>query len=303
MRIMITGPEGQVGWECRRSLQAIGEIVCAGRQRCDLQRPDSIRAAIRDLRPDLIVNTAAYTAVDRAETEADVAHAVNAVAPGVLAEELKRVGGALVHLSTDYVFDGAKATAYTETDACNPLSVYGRSKLAGERAVIASGVPALVLRTSWVYAMRGRNFARTILRLAAEREELRIVDDQWGAPTWARSIADGIAAIIARAGSDGRSVAASLSARGGVYHMTNAGRTNWYQFASAVVALHPDRPLKVRTIAPIPTSQYPTPARRPPNSSLDCARLAQVWSVALPPWQSALALAVADERATDTNGP
>jgi dTDP-4-dehydrorhamnose reductase len=221
----------------------------------------------------------------------------------VLAGELNRVGGALVHLSTDYVFDGAKATAYTETDACNPLSVYGRSKLAGEQAVIASGVPALVLRTSWVYAMRGRNFPRTILRLAAEREELRIVEDQWGAPTWARSIADGIAAIIARAGSDRQSVAASIAARGGVYHMTNAGRTNWHLFASAVLALHPDRSLKVKSIAPIPTWQYPTPARRPPNSSLDCARLALAWSVALPHWQAALALAVADQCAADASRP
>lgn len=294
MRILITGCDGQVGWECERSLQVLGEIVGAARARCDFAQPRAIQTLIRAIRPDLIVNAAAYTAVDRAETEPDLAYAVNAVAPAILAEEAGRLGASLIHLSTDYVFDGAKPTAYAEDDPCNPLSVYGRTKLQGEEAVLASGTPALVLRTSWVYAMRGRNFLRTILRLAREREELHIVDDQLGAPTWARSISEGIAAIVARAGHDRSTLAASLGTRGGLFHMTAAGRTSWFQFAQLLLERIADPQRKLRRLVPIPGSQYPTAARRPANSSLDNARLSQVWNVVLPPWDVALGWAASD---------
>ena len=293
LRILVTGPDGQVGWECRRSLQALGQVHGVGRAQCDLTRPEAIRGLVREASPDLIVNSAAYTAVDRAESEPDLARAVNADAPAVLAEEARRLGASLIHLSTDYVFDGTKPSPYVEDDACNPLSVYGRTKLLGEQAVLSSGAAAVILRTSWVYATRGQNFLRTIVRLAREREELRIVDDQWGAPTWARSIADAIAAIAARAGRDRTSVAASFAARGGVFHMTAAGRTNWHRFAQHVLQQVDDPERRLRSIAAIPTTEYPTPARRPINSVLDCTRLARLWGVALPPWELALELAVA----------
>ena len=292
LRILLTGPDGQVGWECRRSLQALGQVHAVGRAECDLGRADAIRAVVRSAAPDLIVNTAAYTAVDRAESEPELARAVNADAPAVLAEEARRLGVSLVHLSTDYVFDGSKPSPYVEEDDSRPLSVYGRSKLAGEQAVLASRAPALILRTSWVYATRGHNFLRTMVRLAREREELRIVDDQWGAPTWARSIAEAIAAIVARAGRDRTSIAASLAERGGVFHMTAAGRTNWHRFAQQLLQRVADPERRLRSIVAIPSSDYPTPARRPMNSTLDCTRLARLWGVALPPWDVTLDLAV-----------
>jgi dTDP-4-dehydrorhamnose reductase len=293
LRILISGPDGQVGWECRRSLQALGQVHCVSRAQCDLTKPDAIRAVVREAAPDLIVNAAAYTAVDRAESEPELAHAVNAAAPAVLAEEARRLGASLIHLSTDYVFDGAKPAPYAESDACNPLSVYGRTKLQGEQAILSAGTPAVVLRTSWVYATRGQNFLRTIVRLAREREELRIVDDQWGAPTWARSIAEAIAAIAARAGRDRPSIAASFAEHGGIFHMTAAGRTNWHQFAQLLLQRIPDPGRRLKSLVPIPSKEYPTPARRPMNSVLDCTRLAHRWGVALPPWDLALELAAA----------
>ncbi len=293
MRILITGPDGQVGWECQRSLQAIGELYCVGRAQCDLTRPDDIRAVVRQTAPDLIVNAAAYTAVDRAESEPALARAVNAEAPAVLAEEALRLGAALIHLSTDYVFDGRKPSPYAEDDAVGPLSVYGMTKWEGEQAVRSSGAAAIILRTSWIYADRGQNFVRTIIRLARERDELRIVDDQWGAPTWARSVADGIAAIAARAGHDRASAAASFAQRGGTFHMTAGGKTTWYQFAQQILLQVKDPTRRLKSIMPIPSASYPTPARRPGNSVLSCARLAQQWAVALPPWDTALEWALA----------
>ncbi len=294
MRILITGRDGQVGWECRRSLQALGEVVSVGRADVDFAAAGAIRDLVAGVAPDLIVNTAAYTAVDRAESEPDLAYAVNAAAPAVLAESARQSGAALIHLSTDYVFDGLKDGSYVEGDGCNPQSVYGRTKMQGEHAVLASGAPALVLRTSWVYAMRGANFLRTIVRLAREREELRIVDDQFGAPTWARSIAEAVAVIAARAGADRRSVAEAFAARGGIYHMTAAGRTNWHQFALALLDRIADPGRRLSRIVPIPTRDYPTPALRPANSCLDCSRLSHDWGVTLPRWDSALDLATAD---------
>jgi dTDP-4-dehydrorhamnose reductase len=297
LRILVTGPDGQVGWECLRSLQALGQVRGVGRAQCDLANPDAIRAVVRDAAPDLIVNAAAYTAVDRAETEPERARAVNAEAPAVLAEEARRLGASLIHLSTDYVFDGSKASPYVEDDDCNPLSVYGLTKRQGEQAVLGCGAAALVLRTSWVYATRGHNFLRTMVRLAREREELRIVDDQWGAPTWARSIAEAIAAIAARAGGDRPAIAASFAERGGVFHMTAAGRTTWHRFAQRLLPRVPDPQRRLRSVVAITSAEYPTPARRPMNSVLDCSRLARLWGVALPPWEQALGLALDDGEA------
>jgi len=294
MRILLTGRDGQVGWECRRSLQALGEVIAVGRGEADLGQPDAIRDLVARSDPDLIVNTAAYTAVDRAESESGPAHAINAVAPAVFAEAAKKIGASLIHLSTDYVFDGSKTAPYIETDACRPLSVYGRSKLEGEEAILAAGVPALILRTSWVYATRGSNFLRSIVRLAREREELRIVDDQWGAPTWARSIAEAIAALAARAGSDRVSLAASFGERGGVFHLTAAGRTNWYQFAQALLHRIDDPQRRLLRVVPIPSREYATAAQRPANSVLDCSRLQQQWGIGLPRWDLALELAAAE---------
>jgi len=294
MRILLTGRDGQVGWECRRSLQALGEVVAVGRGDADLARPEAIRELVARCAPDLIVNAAAYTAVDRAESDSGAADALNAVAPAVLAEAAQKIGASLIHLSTDYVFDGSKPAPYVETDACRPLSVYGRSKRQGEEAILASGVPALILRTSWVYATRGSNFLRTIVRLAREREELRIVDDQWGAPTWARSIAEAIAALAARAGSDRASLAAAFGARGGVLHLTAAGRTNWYQFAQALLQRIDDPQRRLLRLVPIPGHEYATAAQRPANSVLDCSRLQQLWGIGLPHWELALELAAAE---------
>lgn len=294
MRILVTGKDGQVGWECVRSLQCVGTVIAVGRAERDLADAASLRGFVRATAPDLIVNTAAYTAVDRAESDEPLAHVVNATAPAVLAEEAKRLGAGLIHLSTDYVFDGRQATPYVETDAPAPLSAYGRSKLAGEQGIVASGAAALILRTSWVYAGRGRNFLLTMLRLAREREEIRVVDDQWGAPTWARSAAEGIAAIVARAGADRRSIADSFAARGGVFHMTAAGRTTWFRFAEQIFAQSSDPARRLQRLVAIGTDAYPTPAARPANSVLDCTRLAREWQVALPPWQEALSLALGD---------
>ncbi len=293
MRILITGRDGQVGWECQRSLQTLGDVVAFGREQCDLAQAAAVREMVREVSPDVIVNAAAYTAVDRAESQPALARAVNAEAPAVLAEEARRTGASLIHLSTDYVFDGTRAGAYVEEDATHPLSVYGQTKLDGERAVTSSGAPAMILRTSWVYATRGQNFLRTILRLAREREELRVVNDQWGAPTWARSLAEGIAAIVARAGRDRPSIAASLAARGGVFHMTAGGRTSWHGFAERMLARVEDPARRLKSLTAIPGSEYPTPAARPSNSVLCCDRLAQRWGVALPEWDVALDLALA----------
>jgi len=291
MRILITGRNGQVGWECQRSLQVLGTLICVERADCDLAQPDALRAVIRTVAPDLIVNTAAYTAVDRAESEPDLARAVNAEAPALIAAEARQLGAALIHLSTDYVFEGNQPTPYREIDTPNPLSVYGQTKWLGEKAILESGAAALTLRTSWVYTDRGHNFVRTIMRLAREREELRVVNDQWGAPTWARSIAEAIAGIVARAGNDRESIASEFHERGGVYHMTAAGRTNWHQFAERILAQVPDPARKLKAIVPITTAEYPTAARRPANSLLSCDRLAQEWDVSLLQWDEAFDLA------------
>jgi dTDP-4-dehydrorhamnose reductase len=291
MRILVTGAEGQVGWECRRSLQTLGTVSAIDVQDCDLTDAVAVRAMLRALDPDLIVNPAAFTAVDRAESQPELAQVVNALAPTLLADEARLRGVAMIHLSTDYVFDGTLSRPYTEDDTPNPQSVYGRTKLAGERGVLDSGAAAIVLRTSWVYAARAQNFVKTMLQLARERAELRVVNDQFGAPTWARSLAEGIAAIVGRAGHDRASIAQSFAQRGGVFHMTAGGQTTWFRFVEHIMANVTDAKRTLKSIVPISTADYPTAARRPPYSVLNCARLAQQWGVALPPWEEAFAMA------------
>lgn len=287
MRILLTGAEGQLGWELQRALAPLGAMVALDRGAMDLSDPDRVRARVREIDPGLIVNAAAFTAVDRAEAEEAAAYAVNAVGPGVLAEEAKRSKAWFVHYSTDYVFDGEKSDAYTEEDQPNPLNVYGRSKLAGEAAVAAVGGQHLVFRTSWVYASRRSNFLQTMLRLGAEREELRVVDDQHGAPTWARMIAEATSLALVQV--TRRQL--EHPAVTGTYHLTCGGSTSWHGFAQAIFneASMPKPP----RVAAITSAEYPTPARRPRNSVLSNTKFEQVFGVRLPHWRAALAACLA----------
>ncbi len=283
MRILLTGRNGQVGWELSRALAPLGEVVAFDREGLDLAAPDQIVSAVRAVRPDVIVNAAAYTAVDRAESEPGAALAVNAVAAGVLAEEAQRAGALLVHYSTDYVFDGTKDAPYAEEDAPNPLNAYGRSKLAGEHAIRAAGVPHLILRTSWVYAARGKNFFVTILRLLREKSALRIVSDQIGAPTSAGALADATAELLRRHDP------IALGELSGIYHATAGGSTSWHGFATEIARLEQAALPQMPPIVPIPSSEYPLPAPRPRNSRLSNAKLLRCFGVRLPPWEACLA--------------
>lgn len=304
-KILLTGASGQVGWELKRSLAPLGRVIAPDSRELNLADPDAIRRVLRDVRPHLVVNPAAYTAVDRAESEAELAMAINGVAPGVLAEEAKRMHAALVHFSTDYVFDGTKPGPYRETDPTNPVSSYGNSKLAGEEAIRAVDVPHLILRTSWVYGARGKNFMRTILRLGAERESLKVVDDQVGAPTLSRLIAETTALAIARwcPMSNNQAPLADLS---GIYHLTNAGQVSWHGVACAIVEEYearreyrnwPRLALSPQDIQPITTAEYPTAAARPANSVLDNSKLARAFGLEMPDWREGLKMAM-DETAT-----
>ncbi|MBN3845269.1 dTDP-4-dehydrorhamnose reductase [Paraburkholderia sp. Ac-20342] len=289
--ILVTGVNGQVGYELARTLQGLGKVVAVDRSRLDLSNLDQIRAVVREVRPALIVNPAAYTAVDKAEQEADLAMRINGEAPGVLAEEAKKLGAALIHYSTDYVFDGTKQGAYVEDDPTDPQNAYGRTKLAGEQAIAATGVDHLVLRTSWVYGTRGKNFLLTMLRLGAERPELKVVADQFGAPTWCNTIATLTAHLCAQA------FAAEHGAtwwheRSGIYHLCAGDSTSWHGFASAIFELAglPNRP----NTLPIPAADYPTPAQRPANSRMSNEKLARVFGLAAPHWRDALRLCLTD---------
>lgn len=288
-RILVTGKNGQVGWELQRTLMTLGEVIAVDRTQMNLADPDSIRNCIREVKPSLIVNAAAYTAVDKAESEVDLAMAVNGLAPGIMAEEAKRLGAAIVHYSTDYVFDGMKTEPYTEEDVPRPLSVYGKSKLAGEEAIKAVACPHLILRTSWVYGARGKNFLRTILKLAKERPELRIVNDQVGAPTWNRHIAEATAQIFARLYSAAINDIARISDASGIYHLTAGGETTWFAFANAIV----DYESLINSgssprLVPIPSEQYPTAARRPKNSVLSNDKIRNLFALVQPDWMTCL---------------
>lgn len=299
MRVLVTGAHGQLGADMVELLAGRAEVVACDRAALDLADAAAITERVRSARPALIVNAGAYTAVDRAESEVDQARAVNARAPEVLAAEAKRAGALLVHYSTDYVFDGTKATAYVEDDPTAPLNAYGATKLEGERAVAASGCDHLILRTTWIYAPRGKNFLLTMLRLGAEREELRVVDDQRGAPTTSRELARATLALVSGAGAAGALSAdgiARAAARSGLYHATAAGETTWFGFAQAIFAAWSKRAgpsFKPPRLVPIATRDYPTPALRPANSVLSNARLNAAFGVTLADWRAGLAEAVA----------
>jgi dTDP-4-dehydrorhamnose reductase len=299
--ILLIGTNGQVGRELNRSMPRIGDVTPLDRQRLDLTRPEEIRRAIRTFHPAFIVNAAAYTAVDKAESEESIARAINAEAPAVMAEEAKKIGASLIHFSTDYVFDGLKTFPYDEDDPANPQNVYGRTKLEGERAIQDSDAAHLIFRTAWVYATEGRNFLLTVLRLATQREELRIVRDQIGAPTLSSELARATTNILAQiCGAEGGPF--SLPDVSGVYHMTSGGETSWHEFANAILeeaaqvpatcawfaAATNNLPLIARRVIPITTDEYPTPARRPAYSVLSNARLNRTFSLQLPDWRKQL---------------
>ncbi|MCY1272768.1 dTDP-4-dehydrorhamnose reductase [compost metagenome] len=281
MKVLVTGRSGQVARELQLLLDGECELLCLGHDELDLRDVAAIRSKVREFRPDVLINAAAYTAVDQAESEPDKAFAINAVAPAVLAEEAARVGAVLVHYSTDYVFDGNKSTPYTEEDCPAPLGIYGRSKLEGENAIREVAGDYLILRTSWVYATHGRNFLLTMQRLLQEREVLNVVADQIGAPTWAGTIAQTTCTLINhwRKGRPGP---------WGTYHLTAQGETSWFGFAEAIALQMQAQGLLCARLTPIPASDYPTPARRPLNSRLDCTRLKHDWQIELPNWQEAL---------------
>ncbi|MBK5001592.1 dTDP-4-dehydrorhamnose reductase [Pseudomonas sp. S31] len=281
MKILVCGRNGQVAQALQAELAGLGELHLLGREQLDLAQPEALREPLRALAPDLIVNAAAHTAVDQAESEPELAFAINAEGPRVLAEEAARLGVPLIHYSTDYVFDGDKPAPYTEDDAPNPLGVYGRSKLVGEQAIAAVAGQHLILRTSWVYSLHGRNFLLTMQRLLQEKPELRVVSDQIGAPTWASTIAASTRALIER-------WQAGQAGAWGTYHLTAQGETSWFGFAQAIGEQLKARGLPCAELLPIPSSDYPTPARRPFNSRLDCSRLAREWQVSQPHWQQAL---------------
>jgi dTDP-4-dehydrorhamnose reductase len=288
----VVGANGQVGYEVVRELATLGRVVALTRAECDLADPPAAAAAVRAARPAVVVNAAAYTAVDRAEQDEAACRAANADAPALMAAAA--VGVPFVHYSTDYVFDGTKDAPYQEDDAPNPLGVYGRTKLDGERGVAAANPAHLVFRTSWVYAARGQNFVRTMLRLARERDELRVVADQVGAPTWARSLAAATAQVVGAALRAPEGPAAWVAARSGVYHLTAAGSTSWHGFAEAILTADPARAeQRARRVVPIATTDFPTPARRPANSRLDCSRAEARLGLSIPDWRDQLALALA----------
>lgn len=285
-RILLTGIKGQVGWELRRSLSTLGQVVGVDSRSMDMTDPDAMQRVLETVQPRIIVNPAAYTAVDKAEQEPQRAYQVNARAPGILAEAAAKSGALLLHYSTDYVFDGSGTQPWREEAVTGPLNVYGASKLAGEEAIIASGCRHLILRTSWVYGARGANFLLTMRRLMRERPELRIVDDQVGAPTWCRHLAEATAQILAQLLSPSRG--SDRPEPWGVYHMSNGGETSWHGFARAILELEGlDAPPR---LLPIPSEAYPTPAQRPRNSRLDNDKLARVFGLRLPHWHDALKL-------------
>ncbi|MEO6922092.1 MAG: dTDP-4-dehydrorhamnose reductase [Collimonas sp.] len=286
MKILVTGKTGQVGYELERSLQGLGEVIAVDRNQMDLSDLVQVRDVIRAIKPNLIVNPAAYTAVDKAETDSELAMRVNGEAPGVMAEEARKLGAAMIHYSTDYVFDGSKNTPYTESDSTCPINVYGASKLAGEQAIQVAGIPHLILRTSWVYGARGKNFLLTVLRLAQDRSELRIVGDQHGAPTWCRTIADTTAHIVAQAFS-AQDQNAWWQEKSGLYHLTAQGQTTWAGFTEAILAnaTMPKKPI----VTAITTQEYPLPAKRPGYSVISCEKLIEAFC-GLPSWEAGLRL-------------
>lgn len=288
-QILVTGKHGQVGWELCRTLSTIGNVVAIDQSDADFTQPSELERLVRTVKPDIIVNAAAYTAVDRAESEPELAMAINGTAPRILARQAQRLGALFVHYSTDYIFDGTAATPYTEESAPNPKNVYGQTKLAGEHAVQEEVEAHFIFRTSWVYGSRGKNFLLTMLRLALERDQLSVVADQIGAPTWSRTLAEATGQVIAQT--------LLTPGRWGTYNLTNSGATSWHAFAEEIfrqrvaqcAAMH-HAPFPLPTVSAIATAQYPTPASRPLNSRLSCEKFYKTFGLCPPPWEKALAL-------------
>ncbi|MFK8068615.1 MAG: dTDP-4-dehydrorhamnose reductase [Gammaproteobacteria bacterium] len=286
--ILLTGKDGQLGWEIERTFNNLGKVITFDRSTLDLSDQNRLRKTIQNVKPDLIVNAAAYTAVDQAEKEPELAMAVNAVAPGIMAEEAKKIGATLIHYSTDYVFDGSKKTPYLEDDPTNPVNVYGKSKLLGELAIQEQKIPYLIFRTSWVYSHRGNNFLLTMLKLMKERESLNIVNDQFGAPTWSRTIAEISEQVLSKYSHN----YSDLNKINGVYNLTCSGVTSWYGFAEMIKSLakgnleHSEKLI----LSGIPSEQYPTPAERPKYSQLSLEKISNTFGVKCPEWTKSLAL-------------
>ena len=281
--ILLIGKIGQVGWELRRTLAPLARVTCVDFPEIDLTSGDSIRQWVRDTRPNIVINAAAYTAVDKAESEPDKAMSINGVAPGILAEEAKKLGALMVHYSTDYVFDGSKTTPYVEADPPNPLGAYGRTKLAGDEAVRAADGAHLIFRLCWVYGARGQNFMLTMMRLAREREMLRVVGDQLGCPTWSRMTAEATAQAVKQA-----VAAQDIGALTGTYHLASSGTTSWHGFADAIIKLMPADGKKCVRVEAITTAEYPTPTKRPAYSVLSCDKLQRAFGLRLPHWEDSL---------------
>jgi len=283
--LLLLGKNGQVGWELHRTLAPLGNVLAVDYPEIDLTEAVAVRRLVLENKPQVVVNAAAYTAVDKAESEPDLAMLINGMAPGLLAEAAKQTGALLVHYSTDYVYDGTKREPYVETDPTNPLSAYGRTKLAGDHAVQAAGCNHLIFRLCWVYGARGQNFMLTIMRLACERETLGVVRDQMGSPTWSRMIAEATALAL-------RQVLASRDPGGysGIYHLAAGGHTSWHGFAERIVQLMPSSERKCRRVEGITTAEYPLPARRPASSVFSCEKFKQTFGLCLPPWDESLKL-------------
>lgn len=281
-KILLTGSDGQVGQDLQQTLVPLGEVIATNRQQLDLTSPDSIRQVIQEIKPDIIVNSAAYTAVDKAETESDLAFAVNGIAPAIIAEEAKKIGAFLLHISTDYVFDGKKNTPYLETDVTHPLGVYGQTKLAGEQGIEKNGDRYVILRTAWVYGTKGKgNFVKTMLRLGQQKEQLGIVSDQVGTPTWSYDIANTISQMLTQL---------NLTETREIYHFTNTGVASWYDLAMAIFeeAKNIGFPLTIKQVNPITTEEYPTPAKRPHYSVLSGKKTAKLLGYNAPYWRDSL---------------
>jgi dTDP-4-dehydrorhamnose reductase len=283
MKILLIGKNGQVGWELRRTLAPLAEVVAVDYPEINFTDAPALRQFVAGMRPDVVVNAAAYTAVDKAETETEICRQINAVAPGILAEEAKKLGALMVHYSTDYIFDGTKTLPYVETDAPNPLGAYGRTKLEGDQAVKASGAAHLIFRLCWVYGARGQNFMLTMQRLAREREKLRVVGDQFGCPTWSRMIAETTALSLKQV-----LASAEVSAFNGEYHLAAGGQSDWHEFASRIIKWMPEAERKCRIVEKISTPEYPTPAKRPAYSVLGCGKLQKTFGLRLPDWETSL---------------
>lgn len=292
MRILLLGNTGQLGWELERALATLGTVQAYDYPAIDMAEPETVLAIIKRMQPQVIVNATAYTAVDRAESETELAYAVNATTPGLLAQEARQIEAAFIHYSTDYVFDGSKGSAYLESDAPNPLGVYGKSKLEGEQSVEEAGGASLVLRTSWVYSLRGSSFVNKVLSWARQQNTLRLVSDQISGPTWARMLAEISAQVLVKAGNDATNW---INERRGLYHLAGSGWCSRLEWGQAILELDPSRQEQVvQQILPASTADFPTPARRPLFSALDCTHFSEVFGLRLPEWKTALSLAMSE---------